>query len=92
MKRPFASTGVSILDFTGATDDLELTFQYDDNNKIASLDRMESIIRIADGDGNTIDGVGNYIEYYDLNEDNTVAPFVKCHMESDRGQWTMATP
>ncbi len=71
-----ASTGVSILDFTGATDDLELTFQYDDNNKIASLDRMESIIRIADGDGNTIDGVGNYIEYYDLNEDNTVAPFV----------------
>jgi Ca2+-binding RTX toxin-like protein len=71
-----ASTGVSILDFTGATEDLELTFQYDDNNRIAALDRMESIIRIADGDGNTIDGVGNYVEYYDLNEDNTVAPFV----------------
>ena len=70
-----ASTGNSVLDFTGAGQDMEITFAYDVNNAMAAIDRMESNIRIADGDGNTIDGISDYVEYWDMDDDATVAPF-----------------
>ena len=80
-----ASQGISILDFTGAGQDMEITFQYDENNAIASLDRMESVIRIADGDGDTISGISNYVEFYDMDDDDDVAAFANATWNNIQG-------
>ena len=66
----------SILDFTGSTQDVEITFQYSgtEGMKIAE-DLLENTVRIADGNSNSIDGVPTFVEYYDLNDDDDVAPF-----------------
>jgi hypothetical protein len=70
-----ASTGESILDFTALGQDVQVTFQYDDAGKYASLDRLESLVRIADSNGNTIDGIPTYVEYYDMDDDDEVMGF-----------------
>jgi RTX calcium-binding nonapeptide repeat (4 copies) len=70
-----ASTGESILDFTSLGQDVQVTFQFDDANANVALDRMESLIRIGDGDGNTIDGIPNFVEYYDLGDAAAVPAF-----------------
>lgn len=70
-----ASTGTSILDFTDSDQDLQITFQYDDNNAITGSDRMESTIRIADDDGDTIQGISHFVEYYDMDNDDEVNAF-----------------
>jgi hypothetical protein len=80
-----ASQGISILDFTGAGQDMEITFQYDENNAIASLDRMESVIRIAAGDGDTIPGISNYVEFYDMDDDVDVAAFANATWNNIQG-------
>ena len=80
-----ASQGISILDFTGAAQDMQITFQYDENNAIASLDRMESVIRIADGDGDTITGISNYVEFYDTDNDDDVAAFANATWNNIQG-------
>lgn len=80
-----ASQAQSILDFTGANEDIEITFQYDDNDVVAEFDRLESTIRIADGDGNTIEGIGSFVEYYDMDEDDDVAAFANATWNNIQG-------
>jgi len=70
-----ASTGESILDFTTMAQDVRITFQFDENNAELSKDRMVSIVRIANSSGNEIAGIPNFIEYYDLNDDDDIDPF-----------------
>jgi hypothetical protein len=70
-----ASTGQSVLDFTQLGQDVQISFQFDENNADGNLDRLESLIRIGDGNGNTIDGIPNYVEYYDLDDNDNVDAF-----------------
>ena len=70
-----ASTGESVLDFTSLGQDVQISFQFDEDNAVESLDRMESLVRIADGAGNTIDGIPNFVEYYDLDDDDDIDAF-----------------
>lgn len=80
-----ASQATSTLDFTYSGQDMEITFQYDDSNDVAAFDRMESIIRIADGDGDTIPGLSDYVEYYDMDDDDDVAAFTDATWNSVQG-------
>ncbi|HWK36463.1 hypothetical protein [Sphingomonas sp.] len=70
-----ASTGESVLDFTSLGQDVQVTFQFDETKANAGLDRLESVIRIADGSGNSISGIPGYVEYYDLNKNASVPAF-----------------
>jgi len=75
VERIVASQGESVLDFTSIGEDVEISFQFDEANADAALDRMESIVRIGDAEGNTIDGIPNYVEYFDLDADDDVDSF-----------------
>jgi hypothetical protein len=74
VERIVASQAQSVLDFTSMGEDVEISFQFDENNADAATDTMENIVRIGDGDGNTIEGIPNYIERFDLDDDDDV-PF-----------------
>lgn len=70
-----ASKAESILDFTALGQDVRIDFQFDETRQNLALDRLESTVRIGDGVGNTIAGIPNFIEYYDLNKNPAVPAF-----------------
>ncbi len=59
-----SAAGDSILDFTSSMRDLEITFQYNApaSAPLSEGEFVENTIRIAGGDGNTIDGVTSFVE------------------------------
>ncbi len=61
-----AGNAEAILDFTSSTQDVQITFEYniDDNETPADGDEYENTIRIADGDGDTIEGLNGFVERY----------------------------
>ncbi|MEZ5734544.1 MAG: hypothetical protein R3E09_01865 [Novosphingobium sp.] len=62
----------SLLDFTQFGMDSQITFQFDAGN-ISGFD-YESIVRIADGDGDTVDGIPAYVEKYRLIDGDAATP------------------
>ncbi|MDY0251379.1 MAG: hypothetical protein RBR45_15235 [Pseudomonas sp.] len=75
VERIVASQAESVLDFTQLGEDVEITFQFDANNANLATDTMESIVRIGDKDGNTIEGIPNYVERFDLGQNANVDAF-----------------
>lgn len=64
-----ASLGQSVLDFTTVNADRQITFTYVDPSSNPADDALlEQTIRIADGNGNTIDGLNAFVEKYIYNE------------------------
>ncbi|MDX9962518.1 hypothetical protein [Desulfobacter postgatei] len=75
VERIVASQAESVLDFTSMGEDVQISFQFDDNNADAATDTMENVVRIGDANGNTIEGIPNYIERFDLDDDDDVPAF-----------------
>ncbi|MCB2075622.1 MAG: hypothetical protein H6917_05995 [Novosphingobium sp.] len=71
----------SLLDFTALGEDSVITFQFDEGNTGSGGHRHESVVRIGDADNNEIDGIPNYIEYWDLDNDENIG-------EGDDAVWT----
>lgn len=70
-----ASTNESILDFTTMDQDVRVEFLFDDSNIYADLDRLEDYVRISDGDANEIQGIPDFVEYWDVDNNDDVDPF-----------------
>jgi len=68
VERVVASQGESVLDFTGSDSDIEITFQYTiADNAVLDADDGYSVtntVRIADGEGDTIEGLTSFVERY----------------------------
>lgn len=68
VERVVASQGESVLDFTGSDSDIEITFQYTiaDNAVLDADDGYSetNTVRIADGEGDTIEGLTSFVERY----------------------------
>lgn len=75
VERVVASQGESVLDFTGSDSDVEITFQYTiDEDAVLDADDGYSetnAIRIADGEGDTIQGLTSFIERYTAEDGDT---------------------
>lgn len=75
VERIVASQSESVLDFTNMGQDIEVSFQFDENNADNATDTFENVVRIGDADGNTIQGIPSYVERWDMNNNAAVDPF-----------------
>jgi hypothetical protein len=66
VERIVASQAESVLDFTSLGQDVQISFQFNEANANAATDTMENTVRIGDASGNTISGIPNYVERFDL--------------------------
>ena len=69
VERVVAASGDSILDFTDAGQDVKIDFEYsiDPDLDLEEDDVIETTVRIADGNGNQIQGISTMVERYNVN-------------------------